>query len=101
LATTSAVHRTNQPEPSTITPGENEDDQFNEHFITITSKCGTTTTNVTESNHSRLRTFIRHNNPEDIIPECISNANSVETVKIKINYRERCVQLHTFPVRYV
>ena len=52
-----------------------------EHFITITSKCCTATTNVTESNHSRLRTFIRHRNPEDITPECISNANSEETFK--------------------
>ena len=79
LATTSAVHRTHQPEPSAITPRENDDDQFSEHFITIISKCGTTTTNATESNHSRLRTFIIHNNLEDIIPEC--NENSVETFK--------------------
>ena len=41
-------------------------DQFNEHFATIKSKFGTTTTTVNQSNYSRLRTYIRQKNPENV-----------------------------------
>ena len=67
LATTSAVQprltiQNLQPQPHAKMMA----DQFNEHFATITLKCCTTTTTVNQSNYSRLRTYIRQKNPENV-----------------------------------
>ena len=67
LATTSAVQprltiQNFQPQPHAKMMA----DQFNEHFATITSTFGTTATTVNQSNYTRLRTYIRQKNPENV-----------------------------------
>ena len=67
LATTSAVQprltiQNFQPQPHAKMMA----DQFNEHFATITSTFGTTTTTINQSNYTRLRTYIRQKNPENL-----------------------------------